>query len=910
MTQAAALAAALSVLLILLSRRRLALLAGLVLLALSQAVLAAALVGRETFEEVARSGPQLAGILFGAVVVAALAIAFLRLPGVVPVAILAAAPFRVPISLGEQEAFLLIPLYAVLAAAAIALAVRLLRPEEVPHVPILLGGPVAAYVALASVSYLWTEDRAAGALELVFFLLPFTVLVVAIATSPREPWLPKALAGTLLALAGLFAAIGIWQAFTRELFFAPTLEVANSYTTFFRVTSIFRDPSLYGRHLVFAIALLLVLLLRGKLQFRFAAPAIAFFWVALYFSYSQSSMVALFVVAGGLALITGTRRTRVAILAAAATIAFLGGIALLATTSGSPIDKLTRGRSTLVSDTAGVFARKPLAGVGIGAQPRAAADEPERRASRARAVSHTAPLTVAAELGLVGLAVYLALLAAALGLVRAAWRAAPEVGLALGAAFATIFVQSLFYSGFFQDPLMWGSLALTALFAPQPARALVPPWRVGGRRPTRRQAVVAGGLALLLLLGLAAAAILRQREPAAGHLVRTATDVSLNTTDTGTVERPATAPPPPATAAPEPAPPRKPEGPCWKVFGGNAMRTLSRPGIRLGRPTKSVWARGLKDLMEYPPTYCNGRLFVNLNRGKTVALDAETGRVLWSRKASGLMASSPAIAGQRLIVSSHGGTVTALRQSDGKLLWELKTGSPMESSPVVVDRSVYVGAADGRLFALALRTGRVRWIYDTGGRISASPSVVGSRVCITTYSGGIFCLSRRDGHRIWARYVRRDAFRLESFYASPSTDGRRIFTVARTGHVVALSAQNGKLLWNQHMHALTYGTPSVSRGIVTVADLSGNIRAFRAGDGRELWRQRVGGRVLAPTVVIGGLVFFSTLEGRTFGAQTRTGRIVWSFDAGKYSPGIATERRYYFSLNGLLVAFRGENGPT
>ena len=103
--------------------------------------------------------------------------------------------------------------------------------------------------------------------------------------------------------------------------------------------------------------------------------------------------------------------------------------------------------------------------------------------------------------------------------------------------------------------------------------------------------------------------------------------------------------------------------------------------------------------------------------------------------------------------------------------------------------------------------------------------------------------------------------------------------------------------------------PSVSRGIVTVADLSGRIRAYRAGDGRQLWQQRVAGRVLAPTVVIGDLVFFSTLEGRTFAAQARTGRIVWSFDAGAYSPGIATKRRYYFSFNGLLAAFRGENGP-
>ena len=33
---------------------------------------------------------------------------------------------------------------------------------------------------------------------------------------------------------------------------------------------------------------------------------------------------------------------------------------------------------------------------------------------------------------------------------------------ALGATLLVLFVHSLFYSGFFEDPLMWGSVALAA----------------------------------------------------------------------------------------------------------------------------------------------------------------------------------------------------------------------------------------------------------------------------------------------------------------------------------------------------------------------------------------------------------------------------------------------------------------
>src|SRR5580765_1706754 len=168
----------------------------------------------------------------------------------------------------------------------------------------------------------------------------------------------------------------------------------------------------------------------------------------------------------------------------------------------------------------------------------------------------------------------------------------------------------------------------------------------------RRMILIAAGALLLVLAGAAVVVGLRLREtPSAGHLV-TSTEVTVVTTDKA---------PPKVVHKPAPKPKKLVDRPCWESFGGNPRRTLARGSIKLGRPAKSVWARGLHDLMEYPPTYCNGRLFVNLERGRTVAIDAANGKILWQRKASGPTASSPALARDRLIVSSHGGTITALR---------------------------------------------------------------------------------------------------------------------------------------------------------------------------------------------------------------------------------------------------------
>ncbi|HZP73589.1 MAG TPA: PQQ-binding-like beta-propeller repeat protein [Gaiellaceae bacterium] len=893
MTAGAALAAAVAVCLCLLPRRREALLAGLVVLAAAEAILARSLVPAHDLHRAVATPLHVAAILAGLACVGALAVVLYRRPAWVPVLVLAAAPFRIPVTLGSQDAFLLIPLYVVLAAAALALIARAVQRAELRAPPLALAVPLVGYVALACVSYLWTEDRAAGGLELVFFLLPFALLAALVSRAPVERWLPKALALTMLALGVLFAVIGLWQSYTHTLFFAPTLAVANAYTTFFRVTSLFKDPSLYGRHLVLAISVLLVLTLGKRIRWWWGVAGIAFFWLALYPSYSQSSMVALIVVAAGIAAVLGDRRDRLVLVATVVAMGLVGLGLLASRAQHSPLHAVTRGRSTLVTDSTRAFLKKPIAGVGIGAQPRASAPQPDRKGSRARSASHTTVLTVAAELGIVGLLAYAAIIGGAVVLLRDAWRRERLTGLGLAAAFSTIFVQSFVYSGFFEDPLMWGSLAGAALcVAPrreQSFRDAVA--RLRRRRLSRTQAVL-GLIALAVVGAIVGAALVRHLErPSSGGLVSGTSGVTVSTVHH---------PKPAHTHKPAPSS----ETPCWPEFGGSPTRTLSRPSLHLGLPGHPSWVRGMHDLMEYPPSYCDGRLYVDLEGGMTVALDARTGRILWRHRAPGFTASTPAIGRGRVIVSSHGGTVTALRSSDGALLWQLKTGVPVESSPVVVGNAVYVGASDGRLFSLDQRTGKVRWTYDVAGRISSSPSVLDGRVFITTYSGGIFCLHAGNGRRIWSRFFGRNAFEGDSFYSSASTDGIRVFAASKSGLVVALSVADGHTIWSADMGGTVYGTPSVAHGLVNVADLSGHVRAFRAGTGAEVWSDNVSGRVLGPTLVVGGLVFFSTLEGRTYAAQTATGRIVWQFGAGKYSPGIATADHYYFSLNGLLVAFR------
>ncbi|MBA2424324.1 MAG: oligosaccharide flippase family protein, partial [Actinobacteria bacterium] len=116
--QVCALAGALGSVLVLVPRRRALLLLGLALLGAATLGIVRSLAGDE---DLATLFNDPAGMVLVAVGIAAMtlgAIPLVRYPAAVPVALLVAAPFRIPVQVGAEEAFLLLPLYLVLASSA------------------------------------------------------------------------------------------------------------------------------------------------------------------------------------------------------------------------------------------------------------------------------------------------------------------------------------------------------------------------------------------------------------------------------------------------------------------------------------------------------------------------------------------------------------------------------------------------------------------------------------------------------------------------------------------------------------------------------------------------------------------------------------------------------------------------
>jgi hypothetical protein len=463
----------------LLARRRPTLLAGLATLVVGEIGIAAAAAGSST--------PRLSAALVAAAIVGigficAFAFLLVRRPELVTPLLLVAAPFRLPLDFGRSHRYYvavahsgelgrLLPLYVVLAAAIAALAWRTLFGETTVPLPPFVAAPAAAFVAFSALSLLWSKDLASGRQLLEFFLLPLATLVAVVGRARFAPWLPRALAAIAIALASVFAALALWQQATHKLlFYAPTLQVANAYAPYFRVTSLFRDPSLYGRQVVLGLVILVVLLWRRRIPTVPALLLIALLWAGLLFSYSQSSFAALFVAVLAVSVAAADRRSKRIVAAGAAAIVLAGAVATAATAVHHSSRSVTSDRSRRITLTAHVWEHHPAVGVGLGGQPTASQALADRRNALPRFVSHTTPLTILAELGIVGFAIYVLFVVGTARLLLAVYRRDAGLGLVLAGVLLALFVHSLAYSGFFEDPITWFTIgvAAAAVTAPLP----------------------------------------------------------------------------------------------------------------------------------------------------------------------------------------------------------------------------------------------------------------------------------------------------------------------------------------------------------------------------------------------------------------------------------------------------------
>ncbi|MFL5901860.1 MAG: O-antigen ligase family protein [Solirubrobacterales bacterium] len=473
---------------------------------------------------------------------AALAAVFTRWPIVLPLAIVAALPFRVPLHAGGDTANLLVPLYLVIAGGVLALVVKDWRPR--PAGPVAAGDPpppavakassgvvpptappagralvwlprvLAAVVVLYAVQTLYSEDFSKGLQNVCFFFVPFSLVYGLL----RDVSWDRKLLALVVWVIGLeavaFVVVGSVEWMSRSLFWNDQVIRSNEFHTYFRVNSVFWDPNVYGRYLalvgVVAMSALLWARERGSLVLLTALVFVL--WFGLFPTFSQSSFAALL---AGLAVLAALKWSLRWTLVAVGAFVVIGVLVVFLAGGKASFDRInidTSGRANLVSGGIHLSAQRPVYGYGSGSFPKAYREHVKTKKAPV-SVSHTEPITVAAEQGLVGLVAYAALVLTALwtmatnlrtplsklsasraggagvgGVEDGPWpaRSAPPTPVtgparqqpiaraAILATFTALLVHTMAYAGFFEDPITWVLLATGASLAAAQQRRVEP----------------------------------------------------------------------------------------------------------------------------------------------------------------------------------------------------------------------------------------------------------------------------------------------------------------------------------------------------------------------------------------------------------------------------------------------------
>jgi O-antigen ligase len=363
-------------------------------------------------------------------------------------------------------------LYAVVVAGTLVhLLPRLLgrRGGYAPsRPPMLLDWLLLTTVVVYGVQAGYSTDLSKAAQNVVFFYVPFGLLYLLLREAPWTARLVLTCLGVATLLAVVFAGVGFVEYYRKALFLNPKVVAANEYDNYFRVNSLFFDPSIYGRFLalVMIASTTVVLWARSRREQLLGTAVLGWLLLGLATSFSQSSIAALLL---GLAVLAAWRwdvRGTVYVSVALAAIAAVVVLAAPASLhfglkgSGGSANNATSGRAKLISGGLKLFVGRPLTGYGSGSfETEYKRHARNTTAANVTSASHTIPVTVAAEQGIVGLALYVALLVAAfLTFFSGAGRSPPRI--AIAACFAALVLHTWVYADFLEDPMTWTLLGI------------------------------------------------------------------------------------------------------------------------------------------------------------------------------------------------------------------------------------------------------------------------------------------------------------------------------------------------------------------------------------------------------------------------------------------------------------------
>jgi len=255
------------------------------------------------------------------------------------------------------------------------------------------------------------------------------------------------------------------------------------------------------------------------------------------------------------------------------------------------------------------------------------------------------------------------------------------------------------------------------------------------------------------------------------------------------------------------------------------------------------------------PVVADGKVLLGIDvltdlptdRGREIALDAQTGRIAWT------------LFPQRYAGTGSGISATpAIDAARGVAYIGTGNPTPMTNPPPGPD------AYADSILAVGVATGDIVWTfgpvnphdthdYDFFG--SPNRFVVDGRYLVgeANKNGTYYAVDERTGRSVWRTQV------MAELIGTPAVGGGTIYVTAyadsdAVGEIAALRASDGKIMWTRQTSGM-YESPALWGSVVFATEAGGWLDAFAGGSGATLGRWRVGGplRGRGPSIADGKL---------------------------------------------------------
>lgn len=262
------------------------------------------------------------------------------------------------------------------------------------------------------------------------------------------------------------------------------------------------------------------------------------------------------------------------------------------------------------------------------------------------------------------------------------------------------------------------------------------------------------------------------------------------------------------------------------------------------------WQFASRNTTKLPALATNDTVYLPLDDGRVVALEAQNGQLRWETQPGGKI-TSPLIANdEQIFIASRletetgsEGILRVINKRSGLTDWTKKLNQSFSNPLTLIDQTIYGASQDNNFYSLNSKSGDVNWSVPLGSIAKGKPLITDEEILIGTESGLLYSLANKSGEEFWQFQAQ------GSLRASASVEDNRVFIADSSGYIYSLDRDTGKLIWKIRTGAAIESTPQVFGKTLVVTSFDNFVYGFNTKNGDTFWKARLNGRLSFDPIV-------------------------------------------------------------